>query len=174
LSLEYGDRVLETTATAGTGTLTLLGPGTAYASFAAGVGVGNETDYLILDVAAGSWEIGRGTVSDATHLTRDTVWASSAGGGRVNFAPSVKTVLCTAPARELLTASRSVTRESPGGAVDGVNAAFLLSSAPAAGSEEVYLNGLLQGASGYSLSGALLTMVRPPLPGDEVLVSYRR
>lgn len=78
MPLVIKDRVLETTNTTGTGTLTLAGAVAGYQSFAA-VGNANTTYYTI--VSGNDWEVGLGTyTSSGTTLSRDTVLASSAGG----------------------------------------------------------------------------------------------
>jgi hypothetical protein len=79
-----------------------------------------------------------------------------------------------------LTDANFIIREVPTGAVNGTNQDFVLANTPTAGTEEVYLNGLLQnvGASNdYTISGATITFNDPPKgsPGnpDIILVSYR-
>ncbi len=69
-------------------------------------------------------------------------------------------------------------REVPTGTINGSNAAFVLAHTPTAGSEEVFLNGLLmQVGSGndYTISAATITFETAAVPqtGDRVLVSYR-
>lgn len=64
------------------------------------------------------------------------------------------------------------------GSVNGSNAAFVLSSAPAAGSLQLFLNGVLQIAGSgkdYTLSSATVTFEtgKQPLTGDELLAFYR-
>ena len=91
------DRVQETTATAGTGTLTLGGTVLGFQSFAA-IGNGNTTYYAINDPITGDWEVGIGTyTSSGTTLSRDTVLSSSNGGSLVSFASGTKNVFCTYP-----------------------------------------------------------------------------
>jgi hypothetical protein len=67
-------------------------------------------------------------------------------------------------------------REIPTGVIDGSNLTFTLAHIPIADSEQVFLNGLLQEARGidYSISGASVTFLMPPLAGDRVLVTYQR
>ena len=69
-----------------------------------------------------------------------------------------------------------VIREIPSGTIDGSNATFTLANTPVTGSDQVYLNGLLQDTRGidYSISGAVITFLVPPLTGDRILVSYQR
>jgi hypothetical protein len=68
------------------------------------------------------------------------------------------------------------TREAPTGAINGVNTTFTLANTPTAGSEEVYLNGILQepgAGNDYTISGATITYLTAPLTGDRLRVSYR-
>ena len=75
MALVLKDRVKESTATGGTGTVVLLGPATGYQSFAV-IGDTNTTYYTI---AGGTdWEVGIGTYyAGNTSLSRDTILASS-------------------------------------------------------------------------------------------------
>jgi hypothetical protein len=77
MALVLADRVQETSATTGTGTLTLAGAVLGYQTFAAGIGSGNTCYYTITN-AAGSWEVGIGTVGTGT-LARTTLLSSSTG-----------------------------------------------------------------------------------------------
>lgn len=72
-----------------------------------------------------------------------------------------------------------VTREIPTGAINGTNATFNLAFTPTAGSEEVFVNGILQNVGAgndYTISSATITFLTGAIPqtGDSVLVSYRR
>lgn len=91
MALVLKDRVKETTSTAGTGSVTLLGAVQGYQGFSA-IGDGNTTYYTIAGVA--EWEVGVGTYS-AGVLSRDTVLSSSAGGAKVGFSSGVKDVFVT-------------------------------------------------------------------------------
>lgn len=98
MALVVADRVKETTTTAGTGTVTLLGASTGYQSFAA-IGNGNETYYTIAGQTSNEWEVGIGTyTSSGTTLSRTTVLASSNSGSLVNFSAGTKDVFVTYPA----------------------------------------------------------------------------
>lgn len=94
------DRVKETTTTTGTGTLNLDGAVTGYRTFVAGIGTGNTCYYACVAQSPGEWEVGVGTVTDATPdtLSRDTILASSNGGSAVNFSAGTKDVFVTFPA----------------------------------------------------------------------------
>jgi hypothetical protein len=92
------DRVKETTITAGTGTVTLLGAATGFQSFSA-IGNANSTYYCIAGQTGSEWEVGIGTyTSSGTTLSRDTVLASSNSGSLVNFSAGTKDVFVTYPA----------------------------------------------------------------------------
>ena len=106
MALVLADRVRETSATTGTGTLTLAGALYGYQSFAA-IGNGNTTYYTIYDNTSGAWEVGIGTyTASGTTLSRDTVLASSNAGALVPFGVGTKDVFVTYPSE------RSVYRDA--------------------------------------------------------------
>jgi hypothetical protein len=93
------DRVQETTATTGTGAVTLAGAVAGYQSFATAFGSASLiVQYLI--VSGSAWEVGKGTFNGTTGLTRDFVRSSSAGGALITLS-GTSNVFCTAAA-ELL------------------------------------------------------------------------
>lgn len=102
------DRVKETSATSGTGPITLSGPDACFRSFASTVGVGNQTYYGIVDNYNSEWEVGIGTLTTTTTISRDQVLSSTSGGGLVDFGDKPKAVMIAVPA------AKSVTREMLG------------------------------------------------------------
>jgi len=94
MSLILADRVRETTQTTGTGTITLDGAVQGFQSFAV-IGNNNTTYYTINRGA--EWEVGIGTYYGGT-LSRDTIYASSNSGSKVNFSAGSKDVFVTYPA----------------------------------------------------------------------------
>ena len=82
---KLAERVKETTATTGTGTLTLAGAVTGFQTFLSGIGNGSTCTFFIYDSTTGSWEVSEGALSGGTSLTRVTVIASSNAGALVNF-----------------------------------------------------------------------------------------
>jgi hypothetical protein len=100
MAFAVADRVKETTTTTGTGTVSLAGAETGFQTFVAGVGSGNTTYYAIIDDATGDYEVGVGTVTDATPdtLSRDTVLSSSNSDAKVDFQAGSKNVFVTQPA----------------------------------------------------------------------------
>ncbi len=98
MALVIADRVKETTTTTGTGTINLAGAASGFQSFVSGVGTTNTTYYAITD-ANGAWEIGIGTVTDASPdtLSRTTILASSTGA-KLSLSTGTHTVFGTYPA----------------------------------------------------------------------------
>ena len=75
MALVLNDRVKETSTTTGQGVLALAGAATGFETFVTGIGNTNTTYYAIVHATDGTWEIGIGTVADASPdtLTRTTV-----------------------------------------------------------------------------------------------------
>lgn len=99
MALVLADRVKETTTTAGTGTVTLLGAATGFQSFAV-IGNGNTTFYAIVAQVGNEWEVGVGTyTSSGTLLARTTVLSNSAGTQptALTFSAGTKDVFVTYP-----------------------------------------------------------------------------
>ena len=98
MALVLANRVQETTATTGTGTITLAGAVAGYQSFAA-IGDANTTYYTI--TSGNNWEVGIGTyTSSGTTLSRDTVLSSSAGGTTKITLAGTSTVFADYPAEK--------------------------------------------------------------------------
>ena len=103
------DRVKETTTTTGTGTVNLAGAETGFESFVAGIGNSNTTYYCIVHQSADEFEVGIGTVTDASPdtLSRTTIISSSNSDSAVNFSAGTKDVFCTLPASKAVFADAS-------------------------------------------------------------------
>ena len=127
MALVLNDRVKETSTTTGTGTLDLAGAATGFVSFVAGIGDTNTTYYAIYETGTDKWEVGLGTVTDATPdtLSRDTVLSNSSGNtSKINFAGTLD-VFCTLPA------DKAVYLDSSGDPVGAASAGFALAMAVA-------------------------------------------
>ena len=90
------DRVKETTSTTGTGTVTLSGAQLGFQSFSSGIGASNSTYYTI--ALGNEWEVGIGSLTNATTFTRDSVISSSNASSLVSFSAGVKDIFCALPA----------------------------------------------------------------------------
>ena len=110
MALVLNDRVKETTTTTGTGTINLAGAATNFETFVAGIGDGNTVYYAIVHQDQPEFEVGLGTVTDATPdtLSRTTILSSSNSDGLVSFSAGTKDVFCTLPA------SKTVFEDSSG------------------------------------------------------------
>lgn len=97
------DRVMESSSTTGTGTLTLAGAVTGFQSFAA-IGNANTCTYAVFavdgsGVPTGDWETGIGTyTSSGTTLSRGVI-ESSNSNALVNFAAGTKRVIVCSVAK---------------------------------------------------------------------------
>ena len=127
MALVINDRVKETSTTTGTGTLDLAGAVTGFVTFVSGIGNSNTTYYAIFEQGTNNFEIGIGTVTDATPdtLARTTVLNNSAGNtSKINFSGTLD-VFCTLPA------SKSVYLDATGNPVGAASAGFALAMAVA-------------------------------------------
>jgi len=100
MAFVLANRVKETTTTAGTGTVTLLGASTGFQSFAI-IGNANTTYYTIASQTNSEWEVGIGTyTSSGTTLARTTVLSNSSATepSALNFSAGTKDVFVTYPA----------------------------------------------------------------------------
>lgn len=68
-----------------------------------------------------------------------------------------------------------VTRETLVGQQDSANTRFFTRVKPVAGSESLFVNGLLQtdGGVNYQIQDTAIVFTTPPAPGDVIRISYR-
>jgi hypothetical protein len=102
MALVLKDRVRETSATTGTGTVSLGGAYDGFRTFASCIPDGSTVYYCIHNTAVAyvsEWEVGYGTYSSNT-LTRTSVLSSSNAGAAVNFSAGAKEVFVTYPAEK--------------------------------------------------------------------------
>jgi hypothetical protein len=127
MALVINDRVKESSTTTGVGTFDLDGVVSGFEGFVAGIGTGNTTYYTIFNQGTTEWEVGRGTVTDATPdtLARTTIISSSNSDSAVNFTSGTKDVFCTLPA------SKAVYLDASGNPVGAASAGFALAMAVA-------------------------------------------
>ena len=129
MALVLNDRVRETSTSQGTGTINLAGAVTGFQTFVSGIGTGNTTYYAIFEEGTNLFEIGLGTVTDATPdtLSRTTVLSNSSGNtSNINFnsvGSSTLSVFCTMPA------SKSVFLDATGTPVGAASNGFAVAMA---------------------------------------------
>ena len=125
MALVLNDRVKETTTTTGTSTVNLAGAETGFESFVAGIGNSNTTYYAIVHQTADEFEVGLGTVTDASPdtLSRTTIISSSNSDSAVNFSSGTKDVFCTLPASKAVfaDASNNINLNADGGFVNFID-----------------------------------------------------
>jgi len=125
MALVIADRVKETSTSTGTGTINLAGAVSGFQTFVAGVGSTNVTYYTILDGNGTAWEIGYGTVTDASPDTLSrTVLKSSNSDNLLDLSAGTHTVFATYPASKSVhldtggALSHSVTNSDLSGSID--------------------------------------------------------
>lgn len=68
-----------------------------------------------------------------------------------------------------------ITRETPTGLVNGANTTYTLANTPVVGSEQVFLNGILQepgAGNDYTIATTTITYLTAPISGDIIRVNY--
>jgi hypothetical protein len=121
MALILKDRVKETSSSSGTGSVTLGGAFPGYQTFDAVVATGSTVYYTIHNLTAGDddeFEVGVGTFTSPTTLSRDTVLSSSAGGTtKVNFTSGISglEVFITQPAEEAIYLNQATGKVEVGG-----------------------------------------------------------
>jgi hypothetical protein len=179
-----------------TGNINLSNPGTSTFD---GVSLSNG-DRLLVRAQTASAENGiyvfNGSAAALTRATDMDAWAEVPGAlvaVEEGTTQADQLFLCTANAGGTLgttgiswtsvnaaaglTNSNFVDKEVPTGSINGSNTSFSLANSPVAGSEHLYLNGLLleSGAGNdYTISGTTITMAVAPTSGEKLLVSYRK
>jgi len=131
MALVINDRVKESSTSQGTGTINLAGAVTGFEGFVAGIGTTNTTYYTIFEQGTTNWEVGIGTVTDATPDTLSrTAITSSNSDSLVNFnagGASTLDVFCTLPASKAVYLDAS----TPPVPVGAASAGFALAMAVA-------------------------------------------
>lgn len=155
MALVLADRVRETTATVGTGTVTLAGAVTGYQSFSI-IGTGNTTYYTIAGQGTAEWEVGIGTYTAAgTLLARTTVLASSNSGSLVNFSAGTKDVFVTYPSEKSVNVNDSGLLTAPAGL--GTNVPTFLATPSSANLAAVVTDETGSGSLVFATSPTLTT-----------------
>lgn len=104
MALILKDRVQELTTTTGTGAFSLSGATPSFQDFNTAIGIGNTCYYAAVHqvAALNEWEVGVGTVSNATTLDRTIILSTSSLGPSTNFSAGAKLVFVTLPAERAI------------------------------------------------------------------------
>jgi len=114
--------VHETSTTTGTGNFTLVNVnGKNNFNDAFGTGGSDVFDYFISNQAAGEWERGTGSMSDATTLVRDTVIESTNSNAAVDFSAGTKDVTNDVTAGNQVRNENSTVTDGHGVVFDGTS-----------------------------------------------------
>jgi hypothetical protein len=167
-----GATLLQTMAASSYGIFTLINNGTAAgtwdAAYAAGGGSGTVTTVSVVSANGFS-----GTVATAGTTPAITMQTSITGLLKGNGTAISAAVAGT----DYMAPADFITRETPAGTVNGVNATFTLANTPIANTESIFLNGLLQepaAGNDYTISGATITMLNIPATGDRLRANYQK
>lgn len=119
MALILKDRVKESSSSSGTGSITLGGAFPGYQTFNAAIASGSTVYYTIHNLTAGSdteWEVGVGTFTSPSTLSRDTVLSSSTGS-KVNFTSGISglEVFVTQPSEEAIYLNQATGKVEVGG-----------------------------------------------------------
>ena len=125
MALVLKDRVKQTAAAPGTGTITLGSTPTGFQAFSA-IGDGNVTYFAIVDSTSGAWEVNYGTyTSSGTTLSRNaTPLSSSTGGTLVNFTSAVDVFVTYPSENAVWTDTSGVVVQQSFGAITATSAAL--------------------------------------------------
>lgn len=120
-----------------------------------------------------------GVVSGELVANADNIGLASTavtpGAGYNTFSVDQRGRIILASTTAYITATNKVTRELPAGTKNGTNQTFTLANTPTTGTEEVFLNGILQepgAGNDYTISGGTITMLTAPASDDKLVVSY--
>jgi hypothetical protein len=112
-----------------------------------------------------------GTVATATTTPAITITTTVTGVLKGNGTAISAAVAGT----DYMAPADFVVRETPTGLVNSSNTTYTLANTPLVGTEQVFLNGLLQepgAGNDYTISGATITYLTAPTTGDRLRVSY--
>jgi hypothetical protein len=133
MAIVVKDRVKQTAAAPGTGTITLGSTPTGFQAFSA-IGNGNVTYFAIVDNTSGAWEVNYGTyTSSGTTLSRNATPLSSSTGTLVNFTNAVDVFVTYPSENAVWTDTSGVVAQTSFGAITATSAALTtgtISTAP--------------------------------------------
>jgi len=167
-----GGSLLQTMAAATQATFTLINNGTAAGTWDSGYispsGTGTVTTVSV--VSANGFA---GSVATPTSTPAITISTTISGVLKGNGTA----ILAAVAGTDFMAPANFVVRETPTGAINGVNVTFTLANTPVAGTEQIFLNGILQepgAGNDYTISGATITYLTAPLTNDRLKATYMK
>jgi hypothetical protein len=142
--------------------------GTWDAAYSSAGGTGSVTTVSVATANGFAGSVANATTTPAITITTSITGVLKGNGTAISAA---------AAGTDFMAPSSFVIRETPSGSVNGSNTAFTLANTPIAGTEEVYLNGVLQepgAGNDYTISTVTITYLTAPLSGDKIRVSYQK
>lgn len=172
-----GGSLLQSMAASSVSIVTLMNNGTAAGTWdniylAASAG-GTVTSVSVVPGSGFSGSVATATTTPAISITLNSLTGMLKGTGSAIAVATAGT--------DYMAPSNFVVRDGDGGSghatftPNGSTTVFTLNSTPIAGTEQVYLNGILQepgAGNDYTISGAAITMLAAPLTGDRLRASY--
>ena len=165
-----GGTLLQTLAASSFALFTLISNGTAAgtwdSAYSSGGGSGTVTTVSVVTANGFAGTVANAGTTPAITLTT-TITGVLKGNGTAISAATAGT--------DYMAPSNFVVRETPSGTINGVNTTFTLANTPIAGTEQIYLNGLLQepgAGNDYTISGATITYLTAPATGDRLKATY--
>lgn len=153
-------------------TVTAIGSaaGSWDAAYTAAGGSGSVTTVSVVSANGFAGSVANASTTPAITLSTSVTGVLKGNGTAISAATN---------GTDYVNNSNFVTRETPSGTINGSNATFTLANTPVAGTEQVFLNGILlePGAGNdYTISGATITMLTTMIPvsGDKLRVNYMK
>lgn len=150
------------------GTITIGSTNIVWTQFTGAGGSGTVTTVSVATANGFAGSVATATTTPAITLTTSITGVIKGNGTAISQATA---------GTDYLIPAGFVTRETPTGLVNGSNTTYTLANTPVAGTEEVFLNGILQepgAGNDYTISSATITYLAAPLTGDKIRVNYRK
>lgn len=152
--------------------------GSAFNVVAADTSLTVNADSVGVNISDASLEVSNGI--RVKHGTSGQVYIANSNGvlTPTTLGGDVSSVSATGSvtlSTSVLKQSNLVVRETPSGSMNGSNVTFTLANTPVSGTEQVFLNGILQepgAGNDYTISGGTITYASAPTSSDRIRVTY--
>lgn len=168
-----GGGLVQTMAAGSQTLVTLIDNGSAAGSWDSSYALGGAGAGTVTSVSVVSANGFAGSVATATSTPAITLSTSITGLLKGNGTAISAATLGT----DYTNNASFVVRETPSGSVNGSNTTFTLANTPTTGTEQVFLNGILQepgAGNDYTISGTTITYLAAPVTGDKIRVTYMK